>query len=253
MTSECASGGPLDETPLLRARGLALEYAGGKRAVDGLDLEIPPGVVFGLLGANGAGKTTTIKLMLGLLVPTSGGVEIAGVDVVRFPAAARRACAYVPEIVALYENFSGVENLRYFAALAEQPLTRDEAIGLLGLAGLGPDVAVQWTRRYSKGMRQKVGLAIALARRARVLLLDEPLSGLDPKAAHDFCDTLSGLVERHGLAVLMATHDIFRARRTCTQLGIMRDGRLIERISSAGLTAEELDAVYLRSVGEASA
>lgn len=242
-----------DAVPMLRSRGLTLEYPGGKRAVDGLDLAVPAGVVFGLLGANGAGKTTTIKLLLGLLTPTSGSAEIAGIDVVRSPAAARRECAYVPEVVALYENFSGVENLRYFAALAEQPLPRDEAIELLRVAGLGPDVAVQWTRRYSKGMRQKVGLAIALARRARVLLLDEPLSGLDPKAAHDFCETLAALAERHRLAVLMATHDLFRARSTCTQLGIMRDGRLIEQLCATGLSAEELDVLYMRTVGEASA
>ncbi len=253
MTGDRASPQGVGEAPVLHAMGLTLEYPGGKRAVDGLELAIPAGMVFGLLGANGAGKTTTIKLLLGLLAPTSGRALVAGKDVARSPAEARRQCAYVPELVALYENFSGLENLRYFAALADQPISQDAAIEQLRGVGLGPDVARQRTRRYSKGMRQKVGLAIALARNTRALLLDEPLSGLDPKAAHDFCDTLSAVVERCRMAVLMATHDIFRARSTCTRVGIMRAGRLIEEVPAAGLAAEELESLYLRTVGEASA
>ncbi|MBC8070655.1 MAG: ABC transporter ATP-binding protein [Deltaproteobacteria bacterium] len=245
-----ASSAELPDAPLIWTQSVCVEYPDGTRAVDGLDLEVASGMVFGLLGANGAGKSTTIRLLLGLVSPTAGRAEIAGIDVARSPIAARRACAYVPELVALYESFSGVENLQYFASLGGRDLGTDEATELLRDIGLGPDVARQWSRRYSKGMRQKVGLAIALAKRARVLLLDEPLSGLDPKAAHEFCATLESTVARGNLAVLMATHDLFRARRSCTRLGIMRSGRIISEMPTSDLVAEELEAQYLKLMGD---
>lgn len=236
--------------PPLRTIGLTMRYPDGRLAVEGLDLEVQSGVIFGLLGANGAGKTTTIKLLLGLLRPTAGRAEILGVDAAAEPDASRRRCAYVPELVALYDDFSGEENLRYLARLAGVRLTRDEALGWLRRVGLPPDDATRRVGHYSKGMRQKVGLAIALAREVRVLLLDEPLSGLDPQAAAQFCEILQQVVRERQLAVLMATHDLFRARRVCDRLGIMRGGRLLDERDAGSLEADELERVYLRCVGE---
>jgi ABC-2 type transport system ATP-binding protein len=214
-------------------------------ALDNLDLTIGPGEVFCLLGANGAGKTTTINLFLNFVEPTSGTARIAGLDVVKQSLETKRYVAFIPETVTLYRNLSGLENLEYFATLATgSRFSPDELRGFLVQAGLAPDDADRRVKEYSKGMRQKVGIAIALAKNASALLLDEPTSGLDPKAANEFSALLAMMRER-GAAILMATHDLFRAKESGTRVGIMKHGRLVQTLDTADIGHADLERLYL--------
>jgi len=243
-----ASGtGPSPRThtgPVLETRALTKRY-GDFTALDALDLAIPPGEVFCLLGANGAGKTTTINLFLNFVDPTSGSVTIEGLDVVTHPLETKRFVAYIPEQVMLYKNLSGLENLEYFASLAtDTRFERDELLQFLTRAGLQVDAATKRVGGYSKGMRQKVGIAIALAKNARALLLDEPTSGLDPKASNEFSELLH-MLRGQGAAILMATHDLFRAKETGSRVGIMKHGRLVQTLSTADIGHADLERLYL--------
>ena len=212
-----------------------------------LDLLVPPGEIYCLLGANGAGKTTTINLLLGFLEPSSGSAHVAGIDVAADPNGARRRLAYIPETVMLYGALSGLENLGYFAELSGQKLEEAELRACLSRAGLAPAAHDRPLRGYSKGMRQKVGVAIAIAKRAGALLLDEPTSGLDPKASNEFSELILGLA-REGAAILMATHDLYRAKETGTRIGIMREGVLRAQYVAAELTHTALEQAYLEQM-----
>lgn len=161
------------------------------------------------------------------------------------PIGSKRHIAYIPETVMLYKNLTGVENLEYFASLAtDRQFTRDELVGYLVDAGLRADQVDQRIGGYSKGMRQKVGIAIASAKRADVLLLDEPTSGLDPKASNEFSELIGRLRER-GAAVLMATHDLFRAKESGTRVGIMKHGKLVAELQTADIGHADLERLYL--------
>src|SRR5205823_4465237 len=156
-----------------------------------------PGEIFCLLGANGAGKTTTINLFLNFIPPTSGTARISGLDVVEHSLESKKYLAYIPEQVMLYRNLTGLENLEYFTSLAGgERYTRPQLLCFLKEAGLPPGAAEKRVGAYSKGMRQKVGIAIAIAKKARALLLDEPTSGLDPKAANEFSEQLKKMSGR---------------------------------------------------------
>ncbi|MCG8462582.1 MAG: ABC transporter ATP-binding protein, partial [Holophagales bacterium] len=200
---------------------------------------------FCLLGANGAGKTTTIHLFLGFLEPTSGRALVDGLDVAAEPLETKRRLAYIPEQVRLYPNLTGVENLAYLTALAGRgELGETELRAHLERAGLEKEAADRRISTYSKGMRQKVGIAIALAKGARALLLDEPTSGLDPKAANELSRLLRELAEA-GVAVLMATHDLFRAKEVGHRLGIMKRGRLLDVLDSSAVGHADVERIYL--------
>ena len=229
---------------MLKAHNLGRRF-GDTWALQALDLEVAPGEIQCLLGANGAGKTTTINLFLGFLEPSCGAAFVNGAEVARDPRAARAHLAYVPEQVSLYPTLTGLENLVYFTRLAGKA-GRDTAQleALLDQVELARGAARLRVERYSKGMRQKVGLAIALAKDARALLLDEPLSGLDPQAANEFCTLLLKLAGT-GVAVLMATHDLFRAQETASRIGIMRGGRLLENLPAADVSSAQLERIYL--------
>jgi ABC-2 type transport system ATP-binding protein len=229
---------------MLVARQLTKRY-GSTIALDALDLAIAPGEVFCLLGANGAGKTTTINLFLNFIAPSSGSASIDGLDVVTHSLATKRVVAFIPEQVTLYRNLTGLENLEYFASLATgRDVSRDELLGHLTDAGLPIDAAAQRVGTYSKGMRQKVGIAIALAKNAKALLLDEPTSGLDPKASNEFSELL-GIMRARGAAILMATHDLFRAKESGTRLGLMKHGRLVRTLETADIGHADLERLYL--------
>ncbi len=233
---------------MLQAINLTKRYASdAPPALDGLNLTVAPGEIFCLLGQNGAGKTTTINLFLGFLQPTSGQALINGLNVADHAQETKKYLAYLPETVLLYPNLSGLENLDFFASLAGFSLSTDELRSLLLRAGLQADAHTRLLGGYSKGMRQKVGIAIALAKQAKVLLLDEPTSGLDPKASNEFSELLTQL-SADGTAILMATHDIFRSKEVGTHIGIMRAGHLVETLPAADLTANELEAIYLQTV-----
>ena len=219
----------------------------GTTAVDSLNLHIAPGELFALLGPNGAGKTTTINCLLGFLSPDSGRAVIDGLDVAAEPLETKRRLAYIPEQVNLYGHFSGVENLAYFAELGGHRYVDTELRRFLTDAGLQPEAHDRRVSGYSKGMRQKVGIAIALAKRAKALLLDEPTSGLDPSASHEFSRLLGQMRER-GMAILMATHDLFRAKEDATRVGIMRHGQLVRELTAAEITHTDLEKLYLETM-----
>jgi ABC-2 type transport system ATP-binding protein len=229
---------------MLEAVHLTKHY-NGVVALDDLTLRIVPGEVFCLLGANGAGKTTTINLFLNFVEPTSGTATINGVDVTERPLETKKYLAYIPETVMLYKNLSGLENLEYFSALAgRSDYTRLQLVDFLQQVGLDASAADKRVGVYSKGMRQKVGIAIALAKNAKALLLDEPTSGLDPKAANEFSSLLTRL-SRNGVAVLMATHDLFRAKESGTRVGIMKHGRLVRTLATGEVGHADLERIYL--------
>ncbi|HEY7698170.1 MAG TPA: ABC transporter ATP-binding protein [Vicinamibacteria bacterium] len=229
---------------MLEARDLSKSY-GGSVALDGLNLDVHPGEVFCLLGANGAGKTTTINLFLNFIVPTKGTATINGLDVTERPLETKKWIAYIPEQVMLYRNLTGLENLEYFTALGGNGrYSRGELLSFFGRVGLESEAAEKRVSTYSKGMRQKVGIAIAVAKHAKALLLDEPTSGLDPKAANEFSVLLRKL-SSEGVAVLMATHDLFRAKESGTRVGIMRHGKLVRTLSTSEIGHADLERIYL--------
>ena len=228
---------------MLQARQLSKNY-GEVAALKSLDLNVPPGEIYCLLGANGAGKTTTINLLLGFIEPSAGQALVGDIDVARDAAAARRQLAYIPETVMLYGALSGLENLEYFSELSGQHHDDNALRGFLTRAGLAADAHARPLKGYSKGMRQKVGVAIALAKQARALLLDEPTSGLDPKASNEFSNLILDLA-RNGAAILMATHDLFRAKETGTRIGIMREGVLRAEFAAVDISHSALEQAYL--------
>jgi ABC-2 type transport system ATP-binding protein len=237
---------------MLEARGLTKHY-GAAAALQGLDLAIPGGEVFCLLGPNGAGKTTTVNLFLGFTKPTAGQALVGGINSAQDPLGARRRLAYIPETVTLYGNLSGLENLEYFTTLSTgRRHAQAELMALLAEAGLQADAAPQRVSGYSKGMRQKVGIAIALAKNAQALLLDEPTSGLDPLAANEFARLVERLRQR-GMAVLMVTHDLFLAHQCAGRIGIMQRGRLVRTLAAGTVDPAGLEQAYLDVSREAQA
>lgn len=239
------------QTPVLDLQEVVVAR-GDRRTVDGLSLCVPAGGVYALLGGNGAGKTTTLNVLLGFVTPVAGRVAVAGLDPVRDARAARRAVAYLPENVALYPYLSGIENLRYFCEIAGLRLTAQQAVRLLEQAGLAPASHRARLATYSKGMRQKVGLAIAQARQVRAMLLDEPTSGLDPAAANQLAVAVRALADT-GVAVLMATHDLFNAKQVSDRIGILRAGRLVAEFDTDSVDHAQLEAVYLAHADEPGA
>jgi ABC-2 type transport system ATP-binding protein len=228
---------------MLEAVDLCKRY-GEHEALKSLNLSINPGDIYCLLGANGAGKTTTINLFLNFTEPTSGSARVNGLDVTTDPIETKRYLAYIPEQVMLYGSLTGLENLEYFARLGGHAYTHNEYLELLVRCGLQADAVSKPVKSYSKGMRQKVGVAIALAKQAQALLLDEPTSGLDPKASNEFSALIQEL-QRDGAAILMATHDLFRAKETGTRVGIMREGRLVQELDADEVSHADLERIYL--------
>jgi ABC-2 type transport system ATP-binding protein len=215
------------------------------RAVKGLSLTIDRGEVYALLGPNGAGKTTTLNMILGFLEADEGEILVDGRSVADSPLEARARIAYLPETVSLYPALTGIENLRYFALLAGRKLDDRICRELLLAAGLQEEAHARRAAQYSKGMRQKVGVAIARAKRATLLLLDEPTSGLDPSASVEFYLMLRELAGA-GLAVLMATHDLWRVDQAATRIGILRSGVLTDEIDPRDTNAAALQDIYVR-------
>lgn len=229
---------------MLEAQNLSKTY-NGTAALRNLTLQVAPGEVFCLLGANGAGKTTTINLFLNFIEPSGGSAKVNGLDVTTAPLESKRYLAYIPEQVMLYRNLTGLENLEYFTALAGcKPYGRARLLQFLSDAGLQEGAAAKRVSSYSKGMRQKVGIAIATAKNAKALLLDEPTSGLDPKASNEFSELLKRL-SGNGAAVLMATHDLFRAKETGTRVGIMKHGSMVAEMRTGDIGHSDLERLYL--------
>ena len=229
-----------DTTSLIEISHLAKRY-GNKLAVDDVSLAVRGGEIFGFLGPNGAGKTTTIKMIVGLLQPTSGAVRVAGYDVQTQPLQAKAASGYVPDEPNLYPKLSARELLRFVGDLYDldrrQVARRSEELfKLFDLAEAADDLLDS----YSHGMRQKAALAAALLHDPPVLVLDEPTVGLDPKSARLIKDILRQLADR-GAAVFVSTHILEIAERMCDRIGIINKGRLIAAGTMGELRARGSD------------
>lgn len=230
---------------MLQAIELTKRYEDSNLALDTLNIEVRPGEIFCLLGANGAGKTTTINLFLNFIEPTFGQALINGKDVTKEPLETKKYVSYVSENVMLYGNFTARQNLDFFAKLGgKKNLGKADYYNLFRSIGLQEDAFERKLKKFSKGMRQKVGLAIAMVKDADNVLLDEPTSGLDPKAAAEFMSILKQLRDE-GKSILMCTHDIFRAKEIADKVGIMKDGRLVMLRNREQLMNDDLEKIYL--------
>jgi ABC-2 type transport system ATP-binding protein len=229
---------------------------GAKAAVDGLSFRVPPGMLYAFLGPNGAGKTTTLRMIAGLIQPDAGQISVDGIDVIAEPRRAKQVLAYLPDDPVLYGKLNPMEHLEFVAALwALDPVTaRADAQALLERLGLW-DRRHEWIETYSRGMKQKVALASALIHRLRLILLDEPLTGLDAGAARLVKDMLSEYL-RAGGAVILTTHILEVAERLAERIGIIGQGRLLaegtmaELRSHSGQATGSLEDIFLRLVEE---
>ena len=234
-----------DPYAILKADGLSKRYEDGVLALDRLNLEVRAGEIYCLLGANGAGKTTTINLFLGFIPATEGACLINGIDVAKDPLEAKKYVSFVSENVMLYGNFTARQNLDFFARLGgKTALAKDDYYRAMRRVSLQEKAFDQRVKNFSKGMRQKLGIAIAIVKDAPAVLLDEPTSGLDPKAAAEFLDIMAEL-RTEGKAVLMSTHDIFRAKEIGDRVGIMKEGRLVMERNRGELQNEDLNRIYI--------
>jgi ABC-2 type transport system ATP-binding protein len=230
---------------MIQAINLTKRYEDGLLALDHVNYEIFPGEVFCLLGANGAGKTTTINLFLDFIPPTDGEARINGINCHQNPLDAKKYVAYVSENVMLYGNFTARQNLDFFAKLGGKvDLTKKDYYQVMADVGLEEKAYEQRVKEFSKGMRQKLGIAIAMIKDAPAILLDEPTAGLDPKAGAEFLGLLKRL-KQQGKAILMSTHDIFRSKEIADRVGIMKEGKLVMQRTREELGHEDLQKLYL--------
>ncbi len=250
------SGGPSGApSPALEVVDVSKSY-GTVRALQGVRFSVGAGEIVGLLGPNGAGKSTTMKAILGLLRPDAGSIRLFGAEVGTNPVATKRQIGYVPESPSLYEFLTGTEYLDFIADMyGLDRATRRERIGqfLTGLELAGHEDAL--ISGYSQGMRQKVALIAALAHRPRLLILDEPLNGLDPRSARVTKDLLRNLASRDGVAILFSTHVLEIAQAICDRVVILDHGTVLasgtfESLRArAGLAGSGLEEVFLALTG----
>jgi len=213
-------------TPAIEARGLRKTY-GRHVAVEGLDLTVEQGTVFGLLGPNGSGKTTTILMLMGLTDVSAGTVRVLGMDPTREPLRVKQVVGYMPDTVGFYDEMSAVENLRYTGKLsgmrgAELEGRIDRALARVRLSMN----ARQAVKTFSRGMRQRLGLAEIMMRQSRVAILDEPTNGLDPQSTHEFLDMIREL-KGEGLTILLSSHLLDRVQAVCDRVGLFHRGRMV--------------------------
>lgn len=192
----------------------------------GISFTVEPGSVYALLGGNGAGKSTTLLTLLGFLSPGSGSATVLDSDTSKDVGRLRQQMAYLPEAATLYPHLNAYENLDYFLDLAGRPSTQAELDNVLDEVGLQPEFRSRHMDSYSKGMRQKVSIALAILRETPVLLLDEPTSGLDPIAIDEF-NALVRKLSSQGKTILMVTHDVYGACQVADRIGLLRRGQLV--------------------------
>jgi ABC-2 type transport system ATP-binding protein len=245
----------LTNTPLIDTSHLVKKY-GDKIAVDDASFQVFGGEVFGFLGPNGAGKTTTMRMIVGLLQPTSGSIKVCGYDMQRQSLLAKASCGFVPDTPDLYPKLSGRELLRFVGDLYEMSRGQvdrriEELLKLFTLTDAGDDLIDS----YSHGMKQKAALAAALMHDPKVLVLDEPTVGLDPKSARLIKDMLRQMAER-GAAVFLSTHILEIAERMCDRIGIINKGKLIavgtmDELRNMGQGETSLEDIFLSLTGGA--
>lgn len=204
---------------------------GGTQVLDTLNFSVEKGSVFALLGGNGAGKSTTLLTFLGFISPTSGKVYVNDKDVNSDLVTARKSIAYLPEAASLYEHLSAHENLAYFLKLADKKFSKSDIDNALDAVSLAPSARTKKLATYSKGMRQKVAIALAILRDTDILLLDEPTSGLDPVAIDEFHELVSNLSKQEK-TILMVTHDVYGACQVADRVALLRKGSLVGEFSA---------------------
>jgi ABC-2 type transport system ATP-binding protein len=235
---------------MLETKDLTKEYEDGLLALDHLNLTVEPGEIFCMFGANGAGKTTAINLILGFIPPTEGTAFVEGVDVVKEPLKSKEHISYVSENVMLYGNFTAYQNLDYFSKLAgKRNVKRTEYADVMSRVGLQKEAFNMRIKNFSKGMRQKLGIAVAILKDAPNLILDEPTSGLDPKSGQEFLELLLELKNK-GKSIFISSHDIFRAKFIADRVGFMLLGKMVMMKTSEELHGEDLNKLYLEYMHE---
>jgi ABC-2 type transport system ATP-binding protein len=224
---------------MLETKDLTKKYEDGLLALDHLNLKVEPGEIFCMFGANGAGKTTAINLILGFIPPSEGTAFVEGVDVVREPLKSKDHISYVSENVMLYGNFTAYQNLDYFSKLAgRRNLKRTDYAEVMGRVGLQKNAFDMRVKNFSKGMRQKLGIAVAILKDAPNLILDEPTSGLDPKSGQEFLDLL---LELKG-----------KEKSIADRVGFMLQGKMVMLKTSEELQGEDLNRLYVEYMHEHS-
>jgi len=223
---------------IIELKGLTKRY-GTFTAVSQLHLSINKGEVFGLLGPNGAGKSTTILMILGLSEPSAGSAKVCGIDVTRDPIAVKRLVGYLPDDIGFYDNYTGLENLVYTARLNSLPddvaIARAET--LLKRVGLAAE-AHKKAGKYSRGMRQRLGLADVLIKNPEIIILDEPTLGIDPQGVREFLDLIVQLSREEGITVLLSSHHLHQVQQVCDRVGIFVSGRLLAEGDISQLSAK---------------
>ena len=231
---------------ILEMKGIDKSFP-GVHALDHVDLEIRKGEVLALMGENGAGKSTTILMMLGLTEPTSGTVEICGINSTTHPIEVKRRIGYLPEDVGFYDDMTGPENLIYTARLNGIPdkEAKTKAMELMKRVGLEEQLTKK-TGKYSRGMRQRLGLADVLIKNPEIIILDEPTSGIDPAGVQEFIELIRWLSKEEGLTVLFSSHHLDQVQKVCDRVGLFSNGQLLALIDMAELKdkKQELSDIY---------
>ncbi|MDP2561839.1 ABC transporter ATP-binding protein [Psychrobium sp. 1_MG-2023] len=215
----------------------------GNLALNNLNLTVKEQSVTCLLGENGAGKSTTLNLILNFISPDSGTITVDGIDTQKQPQKSKEKLIYLPENINLYLEFNALENLSYLAKLTGESPSTNDIEQALRQTGLQESAWQEPLSNYSKGMRQKVGIALAIIRKAKILLLDEPTSGLDPSATLEFIRVIKMMVA-NGAAVLMVTHDLHCAHALADQIGIMKQGSLCDLFETQYLSMQDVEYKY---------
>ena len=243
MSERDAKSAMMGDGIVIAARNLTKRY-GETSAVDGIDFDIVKGEVFGLLGPNGAGKTTTILMMLGLTDISAGQVNVLGYNPARSPLQVKRRVGYLPDSVGFYDHLTAAENLSYTAKLMGLPPAERGRRIVAALARVRLlDVAEKRVATFSRGMRQRLGLAEIIVKQAEIAILDEPTSGLDPQATHEFLG-LIGEFKADGVTVLLSSHMLDQVQRVCSRVGLFQAGRIVLMGSVADLAREVLGAGF---------
>ena len=236
----------MDNNTVLEMKNIHKSFP-GVRALKGVDFHLNKGEIHALMGENGAGKSTTILMMLGLTEPTSGIVEICGINSTTHPIEVKRKIGYLPEDVGFYDDMTGLENLMYTARLNGIPdkEAKVKALELMKRVGL-EDQLKKKTGKYSRGMRQRLGLADVLIKNPEIIILDEPTSGIDPAGVQEFIELIRWLSKEEGLTVLFSSHHLDQAQKVCDRVGLFSNGKILALIDMAELKEkkQELSDIY---------